>query len=390
MLERLIASRTFQAAMQMLRQLEFALFDIRLHALRPGRRGARMAELEVRREVAVVPYPDFNRFAHGFSHIFGGGYAAGYYSYKWAEVLSADAFSLFEENGVLDPNRAALPRVHPRGRRQRDPLEAFIAFRGRRRSRARCCASPASRTRPRRPERAHRQLERQLAEGAPAAGARLAGGETRPTCSGCRKPSCPTRPSRARRSRRGLPGRASAASRPTTAWRCCRACPQADVVTGLDGLDDPQRRVLGATVGDVRVLEPLRAQRPGGGHRQVRLQARLAGALHAPARRRAGAHPRVVVMGDFNIAPEDRDVHDPRPGPARCCAASPSARRCGGCSRSAWRTPSGASSSPKAFSWWDYRAAGFRRNHGLRIDLVLASRAGRALRRSWIDIEPRR
>jgi oligopeptidase A len=134
LLERLIKSRNFQSAMQMLRQLEFALFDIRLHGREeaPDAAGV-MAELQsVRREVAVVAYPEFNRFAHGFSHIFGGGYAAGYYSYKWAEVLSADAFSLFEERGVLDPET---------GRRFREcilevggsvePLQAFIAFRGR-------------------------------------------------------------------------------------------------------------------------------------------------------------------------------------------------------------------------------------------------------------------
>ncbi|NGX17671.1 M3 family metallopeptidase [Wenzhouxiangella sp. XN24] len=133
MLERLIASRNFQSAMQMLRQVEFALFDIRLHGRAPVDAAGVVAELEaVRREIAVVPYPGFNRFAHGFSHIFGGGYAAGYYSYKWAEVLSADAFSLFEERGVMDPEA---------GRRFRecilevggsvDALEAFIAFRGR-------------------------------------------------------------------------------------------------------------------------------------------------------------------------------------------------------------------------------------------------------------------
>jgi len=119
--------------MQMLRQVEFALFDIRLHARGATDAAGVVAELDaVRREVAVFPYPAFNRFAHGFSHIFGGGYAAGYYSYKWAEVLSADAFSLFEENGVMDPVA---------GRRFRecilavggsvDALEAFIAFRGR-------------------------------------------------------------------------------------------------------------------------------------------------------------------------------------------------------------------------------------------------------------------
>ena len=133
LLQRLIASRNFQSAMQMLRQVEFALFDIRLHGQAPVDAAGVVAELDaVRREIAVVPYPDFNRFAHGFSHIFGGGYAAGYYSYKWAEVLSADAFSLFEEHGVLDPAS---------GRRFRecilevggsvDALDAFIAFRGR-------------------------------------------------------------------------------------------------------------------------------------------------------------------------------------------------------------------------------------------------------------------
>ena len=133
LLDRLIASRNFQSAMQMLRQVEFALFDIRLHAREAADAAAIIAELDaVRREVAVVPYPDFNRFAHGFSHIFGGGYAAGYYSYKWAEVLSADAFSAFEERGVLDAET---------GRRFRecilevggsvDPMDAFIAFRGR-------------------------------------------------------------------------------------------------------------------------------------------------------------------------------------------------------------------------------------------------------------------
>jgi oligopeptidase A len=133
LLDRLIASRNFQSAMQMLRQIEFALFDIRLHGQAPVDAAGVQAELDaVRREVAVVPYPEFNRFAHGFSHIFGGGYAAGYYSYKWAEVLSADAFSLFEEHGVMDPAT---------GRRFREcilevggsvePLDAFIAFRGR-------------------------------------------------------------------------------------------------------------------------------------------------------------------------------------------------------------------------------------------------------------------
>ena len=92
-----------------------------------------VAELDaVRREVAVVSYPDFNRFAHGFSHIFGGGYAAGYYSYKWAEVLSADAFSLFEEKGVfnVEAGRAFRENILEKGG-SADAMDLFVAFRGR-------------------------------------------------------------------------------------------------------------------------------------------------------------------------------------------------------------------------------------------------------------------
>jgi oligopeptidase A len=133
LMERLIASRNFQSAMQMLRQVEFALFDIRLHARGAIDIAGVLAEVEaVRREVAVVPYPDFNRFAHGFSHIFGGGYAAGYYSYKWAEVLSADAFARFEEEGLFSPvvGRDYLQEILEVGA-SRPALESFKAFRGR-------------------------------------------------------------------------------------------------------------------------------------------------------------------------------------------------------------------------------------------------------------------
>ena len=87
---------------------------------------------EVREQVAVVKPPEFNRFAHGFAHIFAGGYAAGYYGYKWAEVLSADAFSLFEEQGVFDRNAGAsfLHHILEQGG-SRDAMELFVAFRGR-------------------------------------------------------------------------------------------------------------------------------------------------------------------------------------------------------------------------------------------------------------------
>jgi oligopeptidase A len=132
---RLIATRSFHAGLSTMRQLEFALFDFRMHTEYSPERGGRILEIlgEVRREVAVVPVPEWNRFAHSFGHIFAGGYAAGYYSYKWAEVLAADAFSAFEERGVFDRPTAQrfLEAILSRGG-SRDPLEAFIEFRGRR------------------------------------------------------------------------------------------------------------------------------------------------------------------------------------------------------------------------------------------------------------------
>jgi len=131
---RMKAAKNFQSAMQMMRQLEFALFDFRLHLAYDPTRGGRIYDTldAVRREVAVIRYPEFNRMPHGFSHIFAGGYAAGYYSYKWAEVLSADAFSLFEERGVFDPDTGRSFREHilERGG-SRDAMALFVAFRGR-------------------------------------------------------------------------------------------------------------------------------------------------------------------------------------------------------------------------------------------------------------------
>jgi len=102
--QKMIKAKDFQSAMQMLRQLEFSIFDIQLHQQSDINSARQIQELldKVRRKIAVVIPPSFNRFQNGFSHIFAGGYAAGYYSYKWAEVLSADAFSKFEENGIFD------------------------------------------------------------------------------------------------------------------------------------------------------------------------------------------------------------------------------------------------------------------------------------------------
>ncbi len=133
-LERLLASRTFQSGLQTVRQLEFALLDLRVHAEYDQVRGARVLEIlnEVRAQVAVIKPPPFNRFPHSFSHIFSGGYAAGYYSYKWAEVLAADAFSAFEEQGIFDENTAGrfASAILEKGG-SRDAMEAFIEFRGR-------------------------------------------------------------------------------------------------------------------------------------------------------------------------------------------------------------------------------------------------------------------
>lgn len=131
---KMIAAKNFQSAMQMLRQLEFSIFDMRLHsAFDPYGSDTIQSVLDgVRVEIAVVQAPRFNRFQHSFGHIFAGGYAAGYYSYKWAEVLSADAFSKFEERGVFDRNTGLefLHNILEQGG-ARDPMELFVAFRGR-------------------------------------------------------------------------------------------------------------------------------------------------------------------------------------------------------------------------------------------------------------------
>jgi oligopeptidase A len=130
--DKMVAAKNFQSGLQTLRQIEFSLFDMRLHA-EPGSE-AKIQEVidEVRAEVAVFPPPAFNRMQHSFSHIFSGGYAAGYYSYKWAEVLSADAYSAFEEAGVLDvaTGRRYRREILEAGG-SRPAEESFTAFRGR-------------------------------------------------------------------------------------------------------------------------------------------------------------------------------------------------------------------------------------------------------------------
>jgi len=134
MLDKMLAARNFQSAMQMLRQLEFSLFDFTIHAEFSPEKGDEIQSVlnQIREHYAVVQAPEFNRFQHSFGHIFGGGYAAGYYSYKWAEVLSSDAFSKFEEDGVFnkETGRSFLTNILEKGGSQ-EPSELFKAFRGR-------------------------------------------------------------------------------------------------------------------------------------------------------------------------------------------------------------------------------------------------------------------
>ncbi len=131
---KMLAAKNFQSGMFCLRQLEFALFDLRIHDDDETDHAEDFEQVldAVRREVAVVPAADYSRFAQSFGHIFAGGYSAGYYSYKWAEVLSADAFSAFEEEGLFNPatGKRWLDEVLSRGS-SRDAIENFRAFRGR-------------------------------------------------------------------------------------------------------------------------------------------------------------------------------------------------------------------------------------------------------------------
>jgi oligopeptidase A len=131
---KMLAARNFQSGMMMVRQLEFSLFDFRIHRDYDPKKGGRIYQTldQIRDMVAVIKPPKFNRFAHSFSHIFAGGYAAGYYSYKWAEVLSSDAFSLFEEKGIFDQEtgRSFLTNILEKGGSE-NAMDLFVRFRGR-------------------------------------------------------------------------------------------------------------------------------------------------------------------------------------------------------------------------------------------------------------------
>jgi oligopeptidase A len=132
--DKMLAAKNFQSGLATLRQIEFAVFDMLMHSNFNVGQGKTILQLldEVRAEVAVLIPPEFNRFPQSFSHIFSGGYSAGYYSYKWAEVLSADAYSLFEEHGVLNPEIGARFRAEVLAMGGARPaMESFTAFRGR-------------------------------------------------------------------------------------------------------------------------------------------------------------------------------------------------------------------------------------------------------------------
>jgi oligopeptidase A len=134
MLEKMLAARNFQSGMRSVRQLEFALFDFTLHQTVVAENEDFVSDIlsATRKKTAVYPVPEYNRFQNSFSHIFAGGYAAGYYSYKWAEVLSADVFSRFEDAGVLNPatGREFLDKVLSKGGGA-DALALFVDFMGR-------------------------------------------------------------------------------------------------------------------------------------------------------------------------------------------------------------------------------------------------------------------
>ena len=132
LLDKMLAAKNFQSGLMMVRQLEFSLFDFELHATHGDGRSVAQVLDGIRDEVSVMRPPAYNRFPNSFAHIFAGGYAAGYYSYKWAEVLSADAFSRFEEEGVFNPHtgKAFRQAILARGG-SKAPMELFKDFRGR-------------------------------------------------------------------------------------------------------------------------------------------------------------------------------------------------------------------------------------------------------------------
>ena len=168
--------------------------------------------------------------------------------------------------------------------------------------------------------------------------------------------------------------------------------PLSEVATAIPGFDDPHRRVLAATIGDLRIVDLYVPNGQAVGSDKYEYKLRWLTALEGWLRRELAEHPRLVVLGDFNVAPEDRDVHDPAAWAGSVLVSEPE--------RAAFRALISAGlvdvfrrfdQPARSFSWWDYRMLAFRRNHGLRIDLILASQAlAERCTECRIDIEPRR
>ena len=167
--------------------------------------------------------------------------------------------------------------------------------------------------------------------------------------------------------------------------------PIVDVLTEIEGLDDPQRRVIAATVGSVRVYNLYVPNGQEVGSEKFSYKLRWLEHLRRQLSSELTTHPETIVMGDFNIAPADRDVHDPKAWAGKILCSEPERRALGKLFDLGFADTFRLRPQPEGtFSWWDYRAAGFRRNLGLRIDLVLASEAlVRRCRESTIDRTPR-
>ena len=167
--------------------------------------------------------------------------------------------------------------------------------------------------------------------------------------------------------------------------------PARDALTDIPDLDDPQRRILAVTVGDVRVVDLYVVNGQEVGSEKYAYKLQWLDKVTAHLRTELERHDKLVVLGDFNIAPEDRDVHDPERWRERILCSTPEREALGRLLDIGLTDVFRAFEQPeKSFTWWDYRAAAFRRNHGLRIDLVLASETmRRACRRCVIDVAPR-
>jgi exodeoxyribonuclease-3 len=165
-----------------------------------------------------------------------------------------------------------------------------------------------------------------------------------------------------------------------------------DLGRGMPNFADEQKRVLAATFGDVRVYDLYVPNGQSVGSEKYQYKLRWLGALHEHLREELRQHPRMVVVGDFNIAPEDRDVHDPEAWRGQVLCSDAEREKLAALMALGFVDVFRRFEQPEhAFSWWDYRAAGFRRNHGLRIDLILASPAmAAACTATAIDVEPRR